>query len=137
MISFFKYLFYRIYSWELKTSGESNDPHYNALLGVSFLMGCNLIAIMQLFSIVFFNTPFPTTKNNLLKLLIIVVGLIVLFVNYLLFIKGGKHRELADLFKHETTTKRTSRTIKITLYVSLSFLIPVLIALLFHKYKSL
>ena len=41
-----KYLYYRIYSWNLRTWSESDGPEYNALFGMSFLALLNIVSIL-------------------------------------------------------------------------------------------
>ncbi|MDG5800164.1 hypothetical protein QA597_07370 [Marinilabiliaceae bacterium ANBcel2] len=42
MMKIYRYLYYRLYSWNLKTWGEKDLPQWNALFGVSFMMFLNL-----------------------------------------------------------------------------------------------
>ncbi len=52
MLGFYKYLYFRIYSWNLKKWGENDMPEWNAVLGVSFTMFINLFVLVLLFQFV-------------------------------------------------------------------------------------
>ncbi|WP_282918339.1 hypothetical protein [Porphyromonas macacae] len=42
MINIFKYMYYRLFTWNLKKWGRYDDPQGNALIGVSFMMFVHL-----------------------------------------------------------------------------------------------
>ena len=49
----YKYLYYRIYAWQLNTWGEKEKPHDKGVLGVALLTFLNilsLLAILQVFT---------------------------------------------------------------------------------------
>ncbi len=127
MINFFKYLYYRFYSWNLKTWGESNFPQWNALYGVSFMMFLNLNLlglILQFFGINIF------LRNELPKKELIFIMLCIIIINYFLFIHKGNFRIIAKELKKESLERRRKNTILIWLYVIISFSLVVLCAMI-------
>jgi len=49
MINYHKYIFFRLYSWNLKSFGKNDLPALSALLELSLLMFLNLIAADLIF----------------------------------------------------------------------------------------
>jgi hypothetical protein len=133
MIRLYKYLFYRLYSWNLKTWGESDLPQWNALFGVSFMMFLNLCLVgllLQAFGMnIFLRDELPKKE-----LIIIMVGLFIL--NYFLFIYKSKYLIIANDLKKETNQKRKTNTYVIWLYVIVSFLFFIFSAIILGKLKG-
>jgi hypothetical protein len=83
MKKLFKYLYYRLYSWNLNTWGENDLPQWNALFGVSFMMFLNLGfagLLLQLLGVNIF------LRNELPKMELAIVMLSLFVVNYFQFI---------------------------------------------------
>lgn len=118
MMRLYKYLYYRLYSWNLKTWGESDLPQWNALFGVSFMMFLNLGLVgllLQFFGVnVFLRSELP--KKELITLM-----LCLFIVNYFLFIHKGTFKSIVKELKKEPPPKRRINTILLWLYVTLSF----------------
>jgi len=130
----FKYLYYRIYSWNHKKWGENDLPQWNALFGVSFMMFlniCFLCEILQFSGIIIFLQN-ETPKK---EIAFIMLGLFV--VNYFLFIHKNKYISITKNFMKESPEKRKSNTIILWLYIALSFTMFVLGALFigYHNIK--
>jgi DMSO reductase anchor subunit len=126
----YRYLYYRLYSWNLKTWGEKDIPQWNALFGVSFMMFLNLGLLgllLQLLGVnIFLRDELPKKE-----LVIIMISLFVL--NYFLFVHKGNYRSIAKELKKETPEKRRANAILIWLYVILSFALFVLSAMFIKK----
>jgi hypothetical protein len=127
MIKLYKYLYYRLYSWNLKTWGVKDLPQWNALFGVSFMMFINLGLLgllLQAIGInIFMRAELPKTE-----LTIIMVGLFIL--NYFIFIRKSNYLTITKELKRETNQNRKTNTYLIWLYVILSFVLFVFGALL-------
>lgn len=145
ILEFYRYLYYRIYAWQLKKYGAADLPQLKALSGVSILMCANLLIIpstLLLFGIDFFKTNEPSRAKNifdyllgnatsgeyqkmaLLVLLFIIIGVI----NYFLFIHKGIYLAIGDKYKHESTGIKNKKTFLLWLYVIMSILAPVILA---------
>jgi hypothetical protein len=126
----FKYLYYRLYTWNLKTWGESDLPQWNALLGVSFMMFLNLCLFGMLFQFlglkIFLRDEIPKIEITLVML-----GLFVL--NYFLFIYQKKYQGFVKEIPKETLKRRRRNTVLIWLYVILSFSLFIFLAIVFRK----
>lgn len=130
MMKIYRYLYYRLYSWNLKTWGEKDIPQWNALFGVSFMMFLNLGLLgllLQLLGVnIFLRDELPKKE-----LVIIMISLFVL--NYFLFVHKGNYRSIVKELKKEPPEKRRANTILIWLYVILSFALFVLSAVFIKK----
>lgn len=133
-MKFFKYLYYRIYTWNLKKWGERDVPQMNAMFGVSFMMFVNLFpigALLELSGLKIFLRG-ETPKMELIIILLSLLGL-----NYFLFVHDGKYRLIAKELRKESPRKRRINTIYIWLYFLLSFAFLCLSAIIVKKYKGL
>lgn len=130
MMKIYRYLYYRLYSWNLKTWGEKDLPQWNALFGVSFMMFLNLGLLgflLQLLGVNIF------LRDELPKKELIIIMLSLFVVNYFLFIHRGNYRSIVKELKKEPPEKRRINTILIWLYVILSFALFVLSAMFIKK----
>jgi len=127
-MKFFRYLYYRLYSWNLRQWGDQDLPQFNALLGVSFLIYLNILALGEVIFVLF--SSFLPTFNTFVKIFILIVGYMLLLLNFFLFVYKKKYKEIAERFNNETKTDRNRRSVILWLYVIFSFCVPVLIALL-------
>lgn len=130
MMKIYRYLYYRLYSWNLKTWGEKDLPQWNALFGLSFMMFLNLGLLgflLQLLGVNIF------LRDELPKKELIILMLSLFVVNYFLFIHRGNYRSIVKELKKEPPEKRRINTILIWLYVILSFALFVLSAMFIKK----
>lgn len=131
MLRQYKYLYYRIYSWNLKKWGKNDISEWKAVVIVSFMMALNLFFLELLFQ--FFGIlehPFP--KKISTPLMLVLIGL-----NYFLFMHSKKYEQIARECEKESTKKRKKNSILLWLYTTLSFLLPILLMFLIRdKYYS-
>ena len=118
MMKLYKYLYYRLYSWNLRQWGKEDAPHWNALLGVSFMMFINLTTIGLLIELMGFNV---LLNQKLPTIGIIVIMIIVLIFNYHRLVQNGKFKLIAKEFSKETTKRKRYTAVLLWLYVILSF----------------
>jgi NADH:ubiquinone oxidoreductase subunit 6 (subunit J) len=130
MLKQYKYLYYRIYSWNLK-KGEKDISQWKAVVFVSAMMVLNLFLIgllLKYFGIL--EHPFP--KKIATPLTLVLIGL-----NYFLFMHSGKYKLITREYEKENTKKRKKNTISLWLFIALSFLLPILLMVLIkNKYYS-
>ena len=111
----YKYLYYRIYSWNLRTWGESDVPEYNALFGVSFLAFLN---IMSLFTAIELVTGLSIIDDSRMgRLFWFVPFLGVLVASYFFLVGRGRYKQIAKKFSSETTVEKRTRLAALLLYV--------------------
>ena len=134
MLRFYRYFYYRLYAWNLKTWGEEDMPQWNAMLGVSFMMFvnfCTLGILLQIFGLVsFLKDPAP-------KVAIVVIITIFLFVNYFQYVHNGKFFNIAEEFKNEPRKKRVFNALLLWLYVIGSLALSVVLAMVLGKAEGL
>ncbi len=131
MLKQYKYLYYRIYSWNLIKWGKNDISEWKAVVIVSFMMFLNLLLLGLLFRFLgILEDPFP--KKIITPFMLVLFGL-----NYFLFMHSGKYKSITRECEKESTKKRKKNTILLWLYTILSFLLPiVLIVLNKNKYYS-
>lgn len=131
MSTFFRYLFYRIYTWNLKKWGERDFPQLNALFGVSFLMFSNLLAIYQLILLMFAKT-IPII-NDSIKIVVAFCGVVILLLNYFTIVRNSKYHDVIEQFQDENLNARKAGTIKIAIYLIITLSLPFSLAILTYK----
>lgn len=114
MIKILKYLFYKIYSFSL-SNGESDAGWAYAI--VSMFLIANIYSLLDLVMII--------TKSNLPQLsylFIIAMGGLVLYYNYIIFMKNGKAKEIAKEFK-EIQGNKAMLNLSLFLYITVSVIL--------------
>ncbi|MDD3738109.1 MAG: hypothetical protein PHP31_02290 [Lentimicrobiaceae bacterium] len=133
MMKLYKYLFYRLYTWNLNKWGENDLPQWNAMFIVSSMMFLNLILIGILLQAIGINI-FYLEKTPKKEITFIATGLMIM--NYFLFIHKGKYLEITRLLEKETPKKRKINTALIWLYVILSFTLFVIGIIILKELKG-
>ena len=111
-----------------------NSPQYKATLGVMFFIYLNLLTIALFIGVLCNVTmPFKLDENGKLdtigKLAISSFSLLLLFFGYLFFQRDRKFQQIIGTFQNETLAEHKNGTIRIILYMVLSFFIPIVICL--------
>ena len=133
MMKIYKYLYYRLYSWNLKTWGENDIPQWNALFGVSFIMCLNLGLLGLLLQLLGVNI---FLRDELPKKELIIIMIILFVVNYFQFIHRGNYRSTVKELQKEPPKKRRINTFLIWAYVLLSFALFILSAMFIKKFNG-
>lgn len=116
----YKYLFYRIYVWQLNMFGEEDNPKFTALLGNSMCIAFNLLTLDIIFQFV---TGYDYRIENIYG----VIGILLIYsINYLLLLYGNKSQAIIAKFSSESERQRKKRTIYCRAYVLFTFLIFVI-----------
>ena len=113
---FYRYVYYRLYSWSLKTWGKSDLPHINAMLGMSFLCSLHMGTVIFIVNSVFFLGLF---YSHIPKSVPIALFIISLAVNYFIFLDKQKYKRLEQEFAADE--RNTYRTLLMWLYIISSF----------------
>lgn len=121
----YKYLFYRLYIWNLKKWGKEDVPQWNALLGVTFMMYANILTILHVFLQFFDINIFILEQTPKKEIVILFVSLIV--INFFIFIFRNKYLSIVSELKAESKKKKQINLIFLWLYVILSFTLPIVI----------
>jgi len=132
MIEIYKYLYYRLYTWNLRSWGESELPQFNALFGVSFMVYMNVGIIAIVLELIGFKIFIDDTP----KLLIVTLGTLILVVNYFWLVHNRKYKKIENKYKNEPKERRLKKTILLWLYFLFSFLIFIFMAILTGKIKG-
>lgn len=128
MLSAYKYLYYRIYSWNLRKWGENDVPHINALIGVSFLIYVNCYTIIVLINVLTGISIIELVRIDKLKL---IFGMVIIGgVNYFLFIHKEKYKFLACKFEDESESRKKINFYFCVIYVISSFIIFIMLVII-------
>ena len=120
MLEFFRYLYYRLYSWNLKKWGESDMPQYNALLGITFMMALNLLFCIYLLEVVGICELFGGEKDFFKWAMMTVFGILSL-INYSWLVRDRQYLKLPKRYEGESKLQRRRKVIILWLYVIVSF----------------
>ena len=111
IVNTYKYLFYRIYVWQLGMFGEGNNPKFVAILGNSIFMFINLMTLVVCFQIV-------TGYEIRIEKIHAVIGSITLFaINYFILLHNNKSQAIIAEFASENKAQRKRRTLWCWVYV--------------------
>ena len=115
----YKYLYYRIYSSNLRDWGENDIPQFNALLGVSFLIYLNTFTLFIGVKLI---TEFRILEQIKFSKTQAVIGFMVIgLINYYIFIHASKYKLIAKQFNKESKGERKTRFYWCLFYVIFSF----------------
>src|SRR6185295_3493436 len=117
----YKYLFYRLYVWNVSAFGKNDLPVLNALLEISLIVYVNLISVDLVVEAL---TGFAAINfMNVSKLLIVLIGLIILVVNYFVLAYNGKLNRLMEKYGNENDAQREKGNAYLGVYIGISILI--------------
>lgn len=124
MYSFFEYLYYKIYKWQLSWFGESWDPEFKAVVGIAILQSFTSLIILIIAEIIFkvhiiFAYKYP-------KLLGAFYYFILMFISYLLYMRKGKYLEIEKKYRNKSKNKLKNKSRLMWCYVGTILLFPVL-----------
>ena len=97
MYKFYKYIYYRIYAWNLKKWGKQDVPEFNALTGTTFLLLLNigsLILIIQAITDYKIGDLFDVPKSTL-----ILFAFVFILPHYFALYHKGKYKKIIEEFK--------------------------------------
>lgn len=117
MFGAYKYLYYRIYAWQLWAWGGEHQPHFNAMLGVTVLVYFNVLSL-------FFASEAFTEfglLNGIGNIHALTGGAIIGIINYFIFLYQGRYKQIAKLLETESELDKKKRLIWCWLYVIFTF----------------
>jgi hypothetical protein len=124
----YRYLFYRIYQWNMHAFGEEDTPAFNALLQVSFITLFNFATFLLLIQIIGRLAIFDFLSRQKIYLFIIIF--LFLGLNYLLLMRNNRSKSIIQEF--DTMPSKSKRKIGIYLTCYLSAVVFLfIIALIF------
>lgn len=117
VLSPYKYLYYRLYSWDFRIGGESWSPEFYALTQISVLIFLNVISLLEAVELY---VGRHTVLSNLYGWFGVLLSLGT--AGYFLVVYRGKYRTIATEFIGETPAQKTRRLVGIVVYVALTLL---------------
>jgi len=126
IMKLYKYMYYRLYAWNLRVHGKRDMPQWNALLGVSFVMAANLFFLTNTVLTFIFKADVPFLLEALPKKTIVLCLLVLLATNYFIFVHKGKYKATEEKYKDEPLRKKRINMVLLYLYFLVSLVLPVL-----------
>ncbi len=105
MFAGYKYFYYRLYTWNLRTWGRNDVPEYNALFGHSVLTLINLYNLGFLLSYVFSFDVFGMIGWGKLHVIALFSALVA--INVVIFVRDKRYLKMAKEFQKEDKASRT------------------------------
>ena len=127
MVKIYDILFNKIYAWNLRKWGVGDIPHWNATLGVSFIMFINLISIALLFELAGVNI---FLQQNIDKSIIALLALLIFSFNYFRYLHNQKFKRIVQMHKQEGLGSIIKGKYYMTIIVTFSLIILIVLALL-------
>jgi hypothetical protein len=124
---FFEYLYYRLYSWNLRKHGERDTPQWNALFAVSFMMFENLCLIgliIQFFGIRVFSS------HSVPKLQVAFVMFSIYIINYWIFVRNKNYKKIHKKYSNESSNIKKRKAIWLWVYFIGSFVFGIALSLI-------
>jgi hypothetical protein len=115
----YKYLYYRIYAWNLRAWGESDLPQYNALFVVTILVGMNLLTIPTAIDAFTGGNIMPNTNATRIGFFLVFGA--VMAVGYFCLVHKENFKTIAKEFASESLTQRRIRLLAVWIYLIGSF----------------
>ena len=112
---FYKYLYYRIYSWNLRLWGEADVPEYNAMLAIAMLTLINIVTILTVLGASITYNVFDFFNQS--KIILLICILCFLMFHYSILFHGGKYKKIIKEFANETEEHRKKGTFWVLCYV--------------------
>ena len=125
IMTFYDYVYYRIYAWQLSWFGKEEIPEYTAVLGVSFLVYLNVYTFLIVASLITGSDLIANLgidKPTIFLALLFWVGL-----NYYLFIQSKRREKVVSRFANQTKRKKMLGTFGVLLYAGFSLALPILL----------
>lgn len=118
---FYKYIFYRIFSLYRKKN-DIDESSYTAMIFVNLLMFMNVFFIVGILNNFKLLPIFFRSKTQ-----VIIFIIVLLFINYFIFLRKKKYERFCDKFERKANSKSKEKGWLIVLYFIISaFLLIVL-----------
>src|ERR1043165_4386198 len=132
-MQFLRYIFYRVYSWNVKIGDIAKEPQHSSVLGFSFLIFANILSL-TLGLLICTGSSFPEL-NDFHKIVIAFIALAIYYTCHFLLVKDGKYLEIVEEFKDEKVFSKKRGDLYFRLYVAGSLALPFLIGFLRYILK--
>jgi|SRR5688572_9034540 len=126
----YKYLFFKLYSWNIEAFGKRELPTLNALLHLSLLMYINLMTTLLVVEMLVGITLINFEEVSVTVL--VILSLSVLAINYFGLVYNSRLQGIIDLYANESDEKKKSGNITLGWYIGLTIL-TLLIVLVFKS----
>jgi hypothetical protein len=129
MINIYQYIYYRVYLWDKKKWGKSDNPDSTAQNAVTIIMFLNInpiFLILKFCGIDIYNTRFSFY-------LLIPLILFTFIINEFVFFSKYNHKKVINKFEKETILERKKNTVIIFLFVVFSIISNIILGIILGK----
>lgn len=111
----YKYVYYRIYSWNLNQWGKSDLPEYNAMIGLALTILINILSVPTVIEAItgYRMFDFPAISKGSLVIGLLIYGSLHYFALY----HNGKYKKIIKEFESESEAQRKRGTIWVLVYL--------------------
>ncbi len=117
MFKIHRYIYYRLYIWNLKLFGERDLPFLNALLELSLIIYVNILTIILMIDKVFMAKTIDRLISTQWLAIIIVVFL--LLIQYLFLFHNNRHKKIIERYEGDQVNEKRNDTLAF-LYIGTS-----------------
>jgi hypothetical protein len=117
----YKYLFFRVYQWNLDRTDSDDSPELTALLFISLFTSLHLAVFLLIFQKLFNLQIIPFLVNE--KLLLAGIVFINLIVNYVLLMRHKRSSAIIQEFGGLPLEKRKRSDLNVAIYFGLLVLV--------------
>jgi uncharacterized membrane protein len=129
----YKYLYYRVYAWNLKKWGESDMPQFSALFLVLIFMFMNTMSILTAVEILAGGSLIEDQSSE--QLILGGLALTISLTSYFLLVHRGKYKRIVADFCDESVTQRRVGLAAIWVYITSSFIAFFGLISMLHRLK--
>jgi len=129
MKEFFKYFYFRVYTWQLKLWGESNSPQTAATGAIAIMLFVNILTPVLILDELKVINLFK--ENSIEPYYLIGIGIAIYTVIFYWLERNGKYKQIAKIYKDESRKTRNIKLLYIWIYILISFALPVFTSKLF------
>lgn len=111
----YRYVFYRIYAWQLKKYSDTHPSEIAAMTGIFLVTSLNVISIPGLIEM--FTSTRVLTITEITRLEMLPGVLLFLAIHYFILVFREKYKEIVKEFETETKEQRHKRGIYFWIYI--------------------
>ena len=119
MFKIHRYIYYRLYIWNLKSFGERDLPALNALLELSLIIYVNILTIILIIDEVFIAKTIDRLIST--QWLAIIMVVFVLLIQYLFLFHKNRHKKIIERYENDQVNGKRNEVLAF-LYVGISII---------------
>jgi len=127
MFKIHRYIYYRLYIWNLKSFGERDLPFLNALLELSLIIYVNILTIILILDEIFIAKTIDRFIST--QWLAIIIVVFVLLIQYLLLFHNNRYKKIIERYENDQVSGKRNEALAF-LYVGISIILFIIAIML-------